>query len=343
LAAQHSATALDTLSRRFRTTRSAATPLRPLLERELREGRVEIRYHPLVRLEDKTAFRREITIRNAYYHLPVRLDRLDLEATGVGGQAFEFALERTPGGVLLKPGQTWKGQIHVALKTDLPCWMLGRRFANWHAGCRLTPVARLVDERALRELQLPSTPRTAAVEMTANLSITFGIPWWVVIGLAVSVVAAAMGALRLREYRPAQQLVGSLIGAGEQTGMIDLGVFRKPEVYLGPGQEIPVEASGTSGLGIMAVLRMVEEGDYARLALESRHPDVMVNERPVNAPQPLEVGNRIRIGNVSFTLAGETRARIRFLRPRLLLLGLLATALSIGLLFFFADCQGAFK
>jgi von Willebrand factor type A domain len=167
--------------------------LRQAIEQELTEGKVEVRLAKNSIDDDVTSFDLPLTIRNTYRHLSIHIERVEVQRAGSAGNEIECILEDFPTDIVLEPGQQLQVNAKGRLRADHPGLRIGEARQSYAATFQFVPVVRFQPQAALDELDVGLSPRNIdSASLAVNLSLSYGIPYWSLIG-AVLMVAGIVG------------------------------------------------------------------------------------------------------------------------------------------------------
>jgi len=314
--------------------------LRQAVHEELEAGRVTVEL-PQIGLKYQGGIPSAVLdvpaqVRNGYPHLPVVIRNVTATTPEEASQVpLRVQLENPPEEALLEPQGQQEFRVRIDLVSPPSRWRLGKVEERYQADYQLSAGASFQLQAALAELGIDDPVRVQPAALPVDIRLRVGVPIWIVGGVGVGLVLALIGLCRMRPYQPLQAPPGTLVRSGDKVETIDLSRFGKTQVEIGPGKDIEVALPAAPVGGVMAVLSVEEEGDWAYLRLESHHPAVQVNGIPVpsGSSRRLEVSDNLEIGRVTFTVTGETQAQVRFTHPLLCLLGVVLMVVFILLLF----------
>jgi hypothetical protein len=168
------------------------TQLRQAIEQELTEGRVEVQLATNSIDEEVISFELPITIRNDYRHLPICIERVEVQRPGLANQEIEWTLEDFPVNAGLEPGKQLQASVKGMLRAARPGLQIGEAQQSYAATFQLVPVVRFQPQVALDGLDGGLRPRPIdPASLTVNLRISYGIPYWVLVGTALMITAIA--------------------------------------------------------------------------------------------------------------------------------------------------------
>lgn len=309
--------------------------LRPVVEKELARGKVESRLLRTSISGNVVRFDLPLTVRNAYSRLPIKLLRVDLLRSGTGSREVQCTLEGNASGVVLEPGKEWQGRLRGRLEAKFNRRRLGKEQRRYESQFTLTPVAAFVDEADLRELGVHPRVAVQPASLTVDLTVRFGVPIWIVVGLLVS-VGGALASFRFSSQRfPMQCLAGRLIPTQGGTAAVDLSTLNNPAT-VGPGCDVNVDAPGVEAKTALVTLRLSDNEAFVSLVAEWSHASVSVIRGVEGSPSPahLESGDRLAVGKSSFLvefLPLPSRTRSNAMTVVALLMVLAAVGLVICL------------
>ena len=250
------------------------TQLRQSLEQEFTEGRVEVQMPTNFIAEEAISFELPITIRNGYRHLPICIERVEVQRLSSVNQEIECTIDGFPANVVLEPEKQLQARVKGTLRAQHPGWQIGETWQSYAATFQFAPVARFQQQAALDALDRGLGPRSIdSASLSVNLRISSGIPYWVLVGavlmstaIAAFAVAKVKRARRRREeikQRQAkrQRLAGTLKiwrthGAEPEGDGIDLGVYCKQKLEIGivAGDRLDIITPGAQPVEIVARL-----------------------------------------------------------------------------------------
>jgi hypothetical protein len=168
------------------------TQLRQAIEQELAEGKVEVRLARNSIDEDVNSFELPITIRNAHRHLSIHIEQVEVQRLGSGGQEVECTLEGFGTDTVLEPGKQLQANVKGTLRAARPGWRIGQSRQSYEAAFQFVPVARFQQQAALDEFGVSLNPRNLdTASLAVNLRISYGIPYWALVGTALMITAIA--------------------------------------------------------------------------------------------------------------------------------------------------------
>lgn len=186
--------------------RLSRTQLRQAIEQELNEGRVETRLAETTVAGAVTSFDVPLTIRNAYRHLPVRLEQVKVQRDANGSQEILCTVEGAPANVVLEAGKQWQGQVKGTLQAELPRWHMGKTEQGYQVSFQFVPVVHFQHQAALEELGIDlMAPSVGSPALSVDLRASYGLPWWPFVVLGI-VIAAFIGSAVVRQKRIKQHL-----------------------------------------------------------------------------------------------------------------------------------------
>src|SRR5262249_31932731 len=143
-----------------------------------------------------------------------------------------------------------------------------------------------------------STVKAAPVERPLSFAVRFGIPWWLLIGLAVSLIGAPMCFRRSRRTHPLNVLRARLIPA--TGGGVPIELTESPARLRADGT--PGAAEGSE----VATLRLKDDGNFLRLEADWRSSEPVGVKRGItpitDKPAQLENGDQVSLGPKRFVV-----------------------------------------
>jgi von Willebrand factor type A domain len=168
------------------------TQLRQAIEQEWAEGKVEVQLASNSIDEAITSFELPITIRNDYRHLSIRIVRVEVQRLGSAGQEIECTVEGIDADTWLEPGKQLQGRLKGILRATHPGWRIGEARQSYEATFQVVPVVRFHPQAALGEFDVRLNPRNVdAASLVVNLRISYGLPYWVLVGTVLMITAIA--------------------------------------------------------------------------------------------------------------------------------------------------------
>jgi hypothetical protein len=259
--------------------------LRQAVEKELHEGKVEARLTQATIAGTVTRFDLSLTVRNAFRHLPVRLERVKVERDG--SQQIRCGVEGAFADEVLGAGGQRQGLVRGALQVRVFRWHVGETEEHYRAQFAITPVAQFVHAEALKELGFErAVPRVVPATLTAHLTLRPGVPTWMAVGLLVAAGGALLCFLLSSRRFPLEHLTGRLNPVGGTP--IDLTAMPNP-ASIGEGD-------------IVVTLRLVDDGKFVRLVGEWSHARVAVRRggTALSSPAQLENGDQLTVGTAQY-------------------------------------------